>query len=226
MPTIRLEQVSKIYKNTRRGVSATLEVDLTIQHGEFVFITGARGSGKSTLMELIAGAVEPDRGRVRLGAADLWSMEPREREELLDCLGIILNDDELIPTETVFKNLASEHQLEYLKNRLFDGHKIAKALSLVGMAGSEHRYAKDLTPSERCRVLLAKAIWRSPPALILDGLAERADDDTVWDMLHLLSALNARGTTVVFATTDSSYTTTMKKRVVSLFDGRIASVRR
>ena len=223
MPTIRLEQVSKIYKNSRRGVSSTLQMDLTIRHGEFVFITGARGSGKSTLMELIAGEIEPDRGKVWLGAANLWALSESERNDLRDCLGVILSADELRPMETVFKNLASEHRLEYLKNRLFDRRRIEKALALVGMSGSEDRYPKDMTASERCRVQMAKAIWRSPAVVIVDGLAERADGDTVWDMLHLLGELNRMGTTVVFATADSSYTTTMNKRVVNLLDGRVTN---
>ena len=223
MPTIRLEQVSKIYKNSRRGVSSTLQLDLTIRHGEFVFITGARGSGKSTLMELIAGEIEPDHGKVWLGAANLWALSESERNDLRDCLGVILSADELRPMETVFKNLASEHRLEYLKNRLFDRRRIEKALALVGMSGSEDRYPKDMTVSERCRVQMAKAIWRSPAVVIVDGLAERADGDTVWDMLHLLGELNRMGTTVVFATADSSYTTTMNKRVVNLLDGRVTN---
>ena len=223
MPTIRLEQVSKIYKNSRRGVSSTLQLDLTIRHGEFVFITGARGSGKSTLMEIIAGEIEPDHGKVWLGAANLWALNESERNDLRDCLGVILSADELRPMETVFKNLASEHRLEYLKNRLFDRRRIEKALALVGMSGSEDRYPKDMTASERCRVQMAKAIWRSPAVVIVDGLAERADGDTVWDMLHLLGELNRMGTTVVFATADSSYTTTMNKRVVNLLDGRVTN---
>lgn len=223
MPAIRLEQVSKIYTNSRRGESATLQVNLTIRQGDFVFVTGPKGSGKSTLMELIAGELEPDQGKVWLGGANLWAISSAESEDLRGCMGVVLSGDELRQTETVFKNLASSRQLEYLKNRLFDRRKIEKALSLVGMAGSGRRRVSELTPSERCRALLARAIWRSPDILVLDALAERADDDTVWDMLHLLGALNRRGTTVVFATADSSYTTTMNKRVVTLFEGRVAN---
>ena len=224
MPSIRLEQVAKIYKNSKRGVSATLQADLTIRQGDFVFITGPQGSGKSTLMELIAGELEPDHGKVWLGGADLWKLSHAESRELRECMGVVLRDDELRQTEPIFKNLASSRQLEYLKNRLFDRRKIEKALSLVGLPGAEDQYPTELTPSERCRALLAKAIWRSPSILVLDGLAERADDDTVWDMLHLLGALNRQlGTTVVFATADGSYTTTMNKRVVTLFEGRITN---
>ena len=221
MPSVRLEQVGKIYKNSKRGVSGTLQVDLTIQQGEFVFITGPQGAGKSTLMELIAGEIEPDHGKIWLGGAELTAMRPRESEEFRDCMGIVLNDSELDDAETVWKNLASESRLGYLKNMIFGRRKIEKALSLVGMAGKEDRYADSLTPSQRCRVLLAKAIWRSPDILVLDALTDRADDDTVWDILHLLGALNRLGTTVIFATGESRYTTTMNKRVVNLFEGRI-----
>ena len=221
MPSIRLEHVAKIYKNSRRGVSGTLQADLTIAQGEFVFVTGPQGSGKSTLLELIAGEIEPDHGKIWLGGAELTAMKPRESAEFRDCMGVVLSDSELRRAETVWKNLASEHRLEYLKNIIFDRRKIEKALSLVGMTGKGDWYPENLTPSQRCRVLLAGAIWRSPSILVLDGLAERADDDTVWDMLHLLGALNSLGTTVIFATSDSSYTTTMNKRVVNLFEGRI-----
>ena len=94
------------------------------------------------------------------------------------------------------------------------------ALSLVGMSGSEESYPSELTSSECRRVELARAIWRSPSILVLDGLTERADDDTVWDMLHLLTALNDRGTTVILAT-GKSYGSMLAKRVVTLENGKI-----
>ena len=221
MPSVRLEHVAKIYKNSKRGVSGTLQIDLTINQGDFVFVTGPHGARKSTLMELIAGEIEPDHGKIWLGGAELTAMKPRESAEFRDCMGVVLNDSELRHTETVWKNLASENRLEYLKNMVFDRRKIEKALSLVGMAGKEDWYPASLTPSQQCRVLLAKAIWRSPSILVVDGLTDRADDDTVWDMLHLLGALNGLGTTVIFATGESRYTTTMNKRVINLFEGKV-----
>lgn len=223
MPGIRLERVAKIYKNSDRGASGTLEADFSIRQGEFVFITGGRGSGKSTLMEIISGELEPDRGSVWLGGADLTHMSRRESESLRDCMGVVSADSELRRTETVFKNLASAGQLEYLKDRLFNRPKIEKALSLVGMAGREQSYPAELTSSECRRVELARAIWRSPSILVLDGLTERADGDTVWDMLHLLAALNSRGTTVIMTTDDGSYGNILGKRVITLSEGKVAS---
>lgn len=222
MPGIRLENVAKIYTDNRRGLSGTLDVDLTVRQGEFVFITGSRGSGKTTLVELIAGETDPDRGKIWLGRADMGRMSRRDGDELRKCMGVVLESDELRSSETVFKNLASANRLEYFKNKLFDRPKIEKALSLVGLAGSAMSYPSELSESERCRALLARAIWRSPPILLLDGLTERADDDTVWDILHLLTALNDRGTTVVM-TTAGSYGDMLCKRVVTLREGKIVS---
>ncbi len=223
MPGIRLEHVAKVYKNSRRGVSETLDVDLAVKQGEFVFITGPRGSGKTTLMELIAGEIEPDRGSVWLGGADLTHMRRGEAARFRSCMGVVLEESELKRTETVFKNLASTGHLEYLKDKLFNRPKIEKALSLVGMADSEERYPPELSSSECRRVELARAIWRSPSILVLDALTERADDDTVWDMLHLLTALNKRGTTVIMTTGDGSYGNMLNKRVVTLTDGKVVS---
>lgn len=222
MPVIRLEHLGKVYKNNKLGISGTLDVDLTIRQGEFVFITGERGSGKSTLIELIAGEQDPDRGTIWLGGADLGRLSRRACEELRKCIGTVLADSELHRTETVFKNLASEKYLEYLRDSIFNRPKIEKALSLVGLPGTGAQYASELTESERCRALLARAIWHSPPILVLDGLTERADDDTVWDMLHLLTALNDRGTTVILATA-GSYGDMLRKRVITLSEGKVAS---
>ncbi len=222
MPAIRLEHVAKIYSNSSKGVSGTLFADLRIRQGEFVCITGEQGCGKSTLMEIIAGEQEPDRGTIWLGAADLGRMNGWQKNELRRCMGIVLENAKLKRTETVFKNLASERRLEYLRDKLVNRPKMEKALSLVGMRESAERRASELTDSECCRVLLARAIWRSPYILVLDGLLDRAEGDAVWDMLHLLTALNDRGTTVILAT-GKSYGTMLGKRVVRLVDGKIAS---
>lgn len=222
MPGIRIEHVVKVYKDSKRGVSETLEADLTIRQGEFVFVTGGPGSGKSTLMELIAGEIEPDRGSVWLGGAELSRLSRSELARTRrDYMGTVLQDSELRRTETVFKNLASTGGLEYLKDKLFNRPMIEKALSLVGMPGCAERYPSELTSSECRRVELAQAIWRSPPILVLDALTDRADDGTVWDMLHLLMALNKRGTTVIFASSEGSYGSILGKRVVTLSAGRI-----
>lgn len=222
MPGIRIDHVTKIYKDSRRGVSETLEADLVIRQGEFVFITGGPGSGKSTLMELIAGEIEPDRGSVWLGGAELSRLSRSELARARsEYMGIVLQDSELRRTETIFKNLASIGGLEYLRDKFFNRPKIEKALSLVGMPGSAERYPSELTSSECRRVELARAIWRSPSILVLDALTERADDDTIWDMLHLLTELNKRGTTVVFASSEGSYGSILGKRIVTLSAGRI-----
>ena len=223
MPAIRLDHVAKIYKNRKKGVSATLEVDFTIKQGEFVFVIGGHGAGKTTLMEIISGELEPDRGAVYLDEVDMTSANRREKALLRGYMGVVSQDYELKKTETVFKNLASESRLEYLKDRFFYRDVFDKALALVGMPGCGDQYPSALTVSECRRVELARAIVHSPSILVLDGITERADDETVWDLLHLLSELNSRGTTVIISTCDNPFVSIMNKRVIALSEGKVAS---
>lgn len=222
MPAIRLDHVAKIYKDTKRGVSQTLLLDLTIPQGDFIFFTGEQGSGKSTLMKLLAGELEPDHGSIWLGGANLSRMPHVESMDARECMGIVMQEPELRRRENIFKNLASPGHLEYLSDRIFNRRKIEKALALVGLSGKSEYYVEKLSESDCRRVEVARAIWRSPSILLIDGLLERVDDDTAWDMLHLFGALNDRGTTVVVATS-GSYGSILGKRVVNLREGQIAS---
>ena len=227
MPTLRLDHVTKVYRSSRLQGSATLSVDLTVKQGEFVFLVGSRGSGKSTLMEIIAGELEPDHGTIWLDEEDLTRAGQWKRERLRRCIRSVLQDSELRRTETVFQNLAGKRRFHWFGTGLGqDDPRIEKALALVGMPGSGNRLASELSASESRRVELAGAICRNPSILVLDELTERADDGTVWDMLTLLNLLNRRGTTVIMTTRAAGYVNIMGKRVVVMSDGRVTSDRR
>lgn len=221
MPTIRLEKVAKIYKGKNRQSAAILNIDLTIEQGDFVFFIGSRGAGKSTLLDIISGNLKPDRGAVYLDDMNLNRLTSRQKAKLRHCMGRVPQDSELRRTETVFKNMASTKKLEFLKDKLLNEKQIQKALGLVGMSGCEEKYPLEMTPSECRRIEMAKAILRSPSILLLDEITDRVDDDTVWDMLHLISELNARGTTILMATSARRVVNIMRKRVVTLADGKI-----
>ncbi|MEA4932547.1 MAG: ATP-binding cassette domain-containing protein [Lawsonibacter sp.] len=221
MPNIRLEHVAKLYKGNGRTMAAVLDVNLQIQQGEFIFFVGSRGAGKSTLLQLISGEIVPDRGAVFLDSIYLSNASWLQKLRLNSIIGKVQQESKLIRTETVLKNLTGTKKIDLLKHKLLDELPVQKALGLVGMSGCELRYPLEFSIPECRRIELAKAILHSPSILILDEITDRMDDDTLWDIMHLLRELNQRGTTILMATHASSFVNIMQKRVITLVDGKI-----
>ena len=226
MASIRLTNVAKIYRGRDREITAISDIFLEIAQGEFVFIVGSRSAGKSTLLDIIAGELKPDRGTVFLDDEDLNKGTKRQMEKMRMAFGRIGQETELNRTETVYFNLGvlppgPFPQLRFLQKKGTDPAVADKALALVGMSGSGDRIPREMTQSEGGRVQLAKAILNSPSILLLDNFTDQMDNDTAWDMLHLLADLNHRGTTIIMATNSSYIVNTMRRRVVTLADGRI-----
>ena len=228
MPTIYLEHVSKFYKPKRRkkgpvhqemGVE---DVDLTIRQGEFVFVVGGSGAGKSTLLRLITGDAKPNQGKVYLGDRDLSRAMALSRNRMSILFGKIWQDPTLIRKKTIGENLALASRIAVgrEKPQLVD-IRIKKVLGLVGMKGVESKYPVELSIGECRRVELARAMIGSPPILILDEITANLDDDCIWDTLHLLNDVNRRGTTVIMATHDSQYVNILRRRVITMSNGRV-----
>ncbi len=221
MPTIRLENAAKLYRNNDSHMAAVLNINLQIEQGEFIFFVGSRGAGKSTLLEMISGELPPDRGNVYLDHINLKKLNGRRRAKVLRSFGKVPQDSALIRTETVLWNLMPRESGWPLKKKLVDEPVLRKALGLVGMPGCEDRYPLEFSISECRRIELAKAILHSPPILLLDEITDRVDDDTIWDVFHLLRELNVRGTTILMATRARKFVNIMRKRVITLSDGKI-----
>lgn len=233
MPTITLENVTKYYKIDRRrrrlehrekryelGVE---DISLTIEQGEFVFLTGSSGAGKSTLLDLISGKLRPDRGTVYLDKKDLSKLIPWSQNRMSILFGKVCQDHTLIRKMTVEENLRIAAQIG---KRRFESSKemqarVDKVLGLVGMRGTGKKYPAEMSGGECRRVELARALVNSPPILVLDEITANLDDDNIWDMFHLLKEVNRRGTTVIMATHASMYVNIMRRRVVTLVDGRL-----
>ena len=190
MPTIRLENVAKIYKNKNRETAAIMDINLQIAQGEFLFFVGSRGAGKSTLLDVISGALKPDRGAVYVDDVDLNRGSRRETDRIRAMFGRIGQESELNRTMTVYENMgvSVRRPLFFRKKAEELLSRVDKALGLVGMAGAGDRYPRDMKPSECRRVQVAKAILKSPPVVMLDDFTDQMDEDTIWDMLHLLNA--------------------------------------
>ena len=220
MPAIRLENVTKKYRNSEHPGLAVSHVDLTVAQGEFIFLVGSRGAGKSTLLDLLSGKTMPNKGRVYLDDVPVHFMG-MQRSRLRSLVGRVPEKTELIRNKTIQWNLTSRNPMTRLEDSLHGKPLIQKSLGLVGMPGVERRYPREFSISDCRRIELAKAILHSPALLLLDEITEQMDDDTIWDLLHLLSELNAHGTTVIMVTNAVRYINIMRKRVITMADGRI-----
>lgn len=221
MPTIRLEHVSKIFKGHRHKFETLRDVNLTVEQGEFVFIIGSRGAGSTTLLDMVAGDLPPDDGTVYLDHFNLDKLNRRQQKKLPYIFGRVPQESALVRSATVYDNMCSMKKMERLRTKLVDEPRMKKALGLVGMAGCEYRYPLDMSISQCKRVELAKAILNSPPILLLDKITDRMDDDSIWDIFMLLNELNQRGTTIIMSTHARQFVNFMRRRVVTLVDGRV-----
>ena len=222
MPAIRLDKVSKLYHFKEYDHMAIRRINLTVEQGEFLFLVGSRGAGKSTLMNIMAGVMIPDHGTVFLDETDTKTLKPKERETAFAPISFIKQGADLNRNDTVYGNLSEETKgFLFFKRKTLNKELADKALGLVGVPDSGEIYPRDLSSSERRRVLIAKAILKSPAVLLLDDFTDRMDEDTIWDMLHFLNEMNRKGTTVIMSTNSSYVVNTMRRRVVTLADGAI-----
>ena len=221
MPQIRLEQVSKCYQQEKKAVPAVREIDLTIEQQEFVFVTGSSGAGKSTLLNLIAGEITPTAGAVYLDNVPIGQQRRFGHPRKAGCIGYVPQISQLMRKRTIEENLAMASMIGRGRRKVPMEERIRKALCMVGLKDVEKRYPVELSLGECRRVELARAIINSPSVLVLDELTASLDEDTIWDLFHLIGELNRLGTTVIMATHAKNFVNLMRKRVITLVDGRI-----
>ena len=219
MPDICLENVSKRYMEDGRSQYAVRDISLTVEQGEFVFLIGSSGAGKSTLLKLMGGEIPPDQGEVRLNGLNIARLIGPWRTKVTRSFGIVSQECLLIRKRTIGDNLLLAAVAAGMRRK---GRAAAeKALGIVGMTGVENCYPAELSIGECRRVELARALVNSPPILLIDELTANLDDDSIWDLMHLLNELNNRGTTIVMATHASQFVNIMRRRVVTLVDGKL-----
>lgn len=215
---IRFDQVTKTYPGTTRPALAN--VSLEVLKGEFVFLVGASGSGKSSFLRLILKEERPTRGKIHVLGHDLTTLANRKVPYFRRSLGVVFQDFRLLPGKTVFDNVAFTLQV-IGKSKGFIQEAVPDVLKMVGLAGKSGRLPHELSGGEQQRVAIARAIVNKPAILLADEPTGNLDPATSAGIMTLLSTINANGTTVLMATHDSGIVDTMKRRVIELIAGQI-----
>ncbi|HIT74881.1 MAG TPA: cell division ATP-binding protein FtsE [Candidatus Avipropionibacterium avicola] len=215
---ITFEQVSKTYDGQQRA--ALRDVDLEITKGEFAFLVGASGSGKSTFLRLVLREYRPSRGRIFVAGRELnklpsWRVPTLRRE-----IGTVFQDFRLLPGKTVHENVAFAMQVIGRSGRDIAA-QIPSTLELVGLEGKGKRLPEELSGGEQQRVAIARAVVNEPKLLIADEPTGNLDPATSVGIMKLLDRINRSGTTVLMATHDSTIVDQMRKRVIELDKGRV-----
>ncbi len=215
---IRFDQVTKTYAGTSRP--ALDGVTLEVLKGEFVFLVGASGSGKSSFLRLVLKEERPTRGQIHVLGQQLTTLPNRKVPYFRRNLGVVFQDFRLLPNKTVFDNVAFTLQV-IGKSKGFIQEAVPDVLKMVGLAGKQTRYPHELSGGEQQRVAIARAIVNKPAILLADEPTGNLDPATSMGIMTLLATINANGTTVLMATHDSGIVDQMKRRVIELVSGHI-----
>jgi len=217
---IETHHLSKLYS---RGLYALQDLSLTVEKGEFVFLTGPSGAGKSTLLRLLLAQDRPTEGELFVNGHDLTSLSRSDVQEYRRGIGFIFQDFKLIPTRTVFENVA--FVLEVLG--VPAGQQRRRAFQVLKWVGLQHRinaYPRDLSGGEQQRIAIARALVNDPALVLADEPTGNLDPDLSLEIMNLLREVNAGGTTVVVATHDRELIRLVGRRTITLDSGRVVEV--
>ena len=216
---IEFRNVHKVYDN---GSVALEDVSIHIEKGEFVLVCGHSGAGKSTFIKLLSHEVKPDSGTVIVNDVDVTSIKSSKVPYLRRKLGIVFQDYRLLPSKTVFENIAFALEVIEEKPKIIK-EKVLNVLELVGLSDKANDLPQDLSGGEQQRVAIARAIVNKPLVLIADEPTGNLDPQTSRDISDLFKAINNSGTTVVMVTHDMDMVSYLNKRVIALEGGRVVS---
>ncbi|MGI6649183.1 MAG: cell division ATP-binding protein FtsE [Bacillota bacterium] len=214
---IQMYNVTKVYSGGNR---ALVDVSLKIEKGDFVFLVGASGAGKSSFMKLLLREELPSRGQIFVAGKSLVRMKRRDIPFLRRNLGMVFQDFRLLPNYTVFENIAFALRVVETSPREIPG-RVEEVLRLVGLQGKGPVLPDRLSGGEQQRVGIARAIINRPRILLADEPTGNLDADTSWEIMKLLSEINKRGTTVVMATHAIDIVDKMRRRVIEIENGRL-----
>lgn len=215
IPIIAMDHVSKQYST---GVEALSDVSICIHKGEFVFVVGKSGSGKSTFIKLLLKELNPTEGRIFVGGRQVTNLKRKQVSLYRRKIGVVFQDFRLLKNKTVFENVAFAQEIIGMTKRDI-ARNVPIMLEMVGLKGKEKMYPHELSGGEQQRVAIARALINQPTILLADEPTGNLDTKTAWDIMMLLEEVNKMGTTVVVVTHNNDVVDVMQKRVINLEDG-------
>ncbi len=220
MKFIEIKNCYKVYPN---GVTAIADLTLSISKGDFVFIIGHSGSGKSSFIKMLYREEKPTKGSVIVGGINISKLKNRNVYKLRRKLGIVFQDFKLLPKLTVYENVAFALEAQGLKSSEIKP-KVIKALDRVGLKEKIRSFPNQLSGGEQQRVCIARAIVNEPKLLICDEPTGNLDPETSKEIMKVIDSINKEmGTTIIMATHDKEIVNRMKKRVITIENGVLVS---
>lgn len=219
---ILLDRVTKAYG--RSNTPALDRVSLHVEPKEFVIVVGQSGAGKTTLLRLLTREEKPTSGKIIVGGIDYDKLKDKDIPLLRRKIGVVFQDFKLLPNKNVFENVAFALEIVGLSSKEIR-YTVPRVLDIVNLKGKEKNMPLELSGGERQRVAIARAIVRQPKILIADEPTGNLDPKHAWDVIRVLEKVNKYGTTVLLTTHNQEIVNRLKRRVVTISHGRVASDR-
>ena len=217
---VEMRNVRKIYDSS--NTVALDRVDFSVDEGEFVFLVGISGSGKSTIIKLITGEIRPTSGKVIVNGYDMSKIRRSKLPKMRRTLGVIFQDFRLIDNMTVYDTVAFAMRVVGARNRDIR-KRVPYVLELVGLEGRERRFPHELSGGEQQRVAIARALVNNPRMIVADEPTGNLDPVRSLELMLLFEKINEMGTTVLVVTHEKELVNAFSKRVVAIEDGQVVS---
>lgn len=213
-------QMKKVYKKYSNGIMAANGFDVQINSGEFVYVVGPSGAGKTTFIKMMYREEKPTKGTIFVDNVDISTLKPKRVPYLRRNIGVVFQDFKLLNRLTVYENIAFaleviEEQPKVIKNRVME------VLDLVGLKHKARMMPDELSGGEQQRISIARSIVNKPKVVIADEPTGNLDPETSWEIMNLFEEINARGTTIVMATHNREIVNTIRHRVIAIENGVI-----
>lgn len=216
---IILENVTKEYTS---GTPALNGIDLRFEKGEFVFVVGNSGSGKSTLIKLLLKELDATSGKIYVNKKYLNKITRKRLPSLRRDIGVVFQDFRLLPDRNVYDNIAFAMKVVEAPSRIIRGRVLAM-LSMVGLLDKYKSFPNELSGGEQQRVAIARALVNEPSILLCDEPTGNLDPENSWEIMKIIDEINKRGTTVLVVTHNMEIVQAMKKRTITMNNGKIIS---